>query len=185
MFIYILSRLSLPDQIISTKKNIHVFGNIGSQLGIVVKCFQSERSSVQSLQSPHPTHHIFNFTTFPIGHTPTITQKIHMLTDKTTHNTNDPCQCHQNAPSPSEAKPLKPPPVERFNKKTAKTLKNRPSHHIQPQRQTSEPQHSQFPLRRLKSMLPPHNSLLQLPVPNIALFSKSPLHMSSRMPRNT
>lgn len=75
MFIYILSRLSLPDQIISTKKNIHVFGNIGSLLGIVVKCFQSNRSSLQSLQSPHPTHHIFNFTTFPIGHTPTITQK--------------------------------------------------------------------------------------------------------------
>ena len=43
-------------------------------LVIIVKCFQSNRSSVQHLQSPHPTHHIFNFTTFPIGHTPTITQ---------------------------------------------------------------------------------------------------------------
>ena len=117
MFIYILSRLSLPDQIISTKKNIHVFGNIGSLLGIVVKCFQSNRSRLQSLQSPHPTHHIFNFTTFPIGHTPTITKIIHMLTDKTTPNTNALCQCHQNAPSPSEATNPQAAPMKRFNKK--------------------------------------------------------------------
>ena len=31
------------------------------QVGIVVKCFQSERSSGQSLQFPRPTHQNFNF----------------------------------------------------------------------------------------------------------------------------
>ncbi len=145
-------------------------------MGIVVKCFQSEQDSVQSLQSPHPTYHIFNFTTFPIGHTP---------------NTNAPCQCHQNAPSPSEATPLKPPQGNVLIKRPQKTEKpdslTTSSLHRKKKRATCT---SQLPLRRLKSMsmLPPPNSLPQLPVPNIALFGKYHLQfhksMASRMPRN-
>ena len=52
-------------------------------MGIVVKCFQSNRSSVQSLQSPHPTHHIFNFTTSPIGHTPNTKRSLSMPSERT------------------------------------------------------------------------------------------------------
>ena len=39
-------------------RNCH---NMETNLVIVVKCFQSEQSSGQSLQFPHPTHQNFNF----------------------------------------------------------------------------------------------------------------------------
>ncbi len=128
MFIYILSRLSLPDQIISTKKNIHVFGNIGSQLRIIVKCLQSNRSSVQSLQSPHPTHHIFDFTTFPIDHPSDTHQQSQKKSTcspiKPNPIQNAPCQCYQNAPSPSEATNIQTAQMKRFNKKDRKKRQN-------------------------------------------------------------
>lgn len=81
--------------------------------------------------------------------------------------------------------------MKRFNKKTTKNRKTRLPHHIQPPPQKKRATcTSQLPLRRLKSMsmLPPPNSLPQLPVPNIALFGKYHLQfhksMASRMPRN-
>ena len=132
---------------------------------IVVKCFQSNRSSVQSLQSPHPTHHIFNFTTFPIGHIP---------------NTNAPCQCHQNAPSPSEATPLKlPPPMKRFNKKTAKkTKKQTLSPH--PASTAKQASHTHLPTSTQKSKVNVNATSSQFLTPNspspTSPHSANPLH---------
>lgn len=121
-------------------------------MGIVVKCFQSNRSSVQSLQSPHPTHHIFNFTTFPIGHTPNTKRSLSMPSERTVT-----IRSH----TPQTA------PMKRFNKKDHKNLigLTLPPHPASTAKQASYST-SQLPHRRLNSMpmLPPHNSLPQLPI---------------------
>lgn len=66
--------------------------------------------------------------------------KPHMLSDKTTPNTNAPCQCLQNAPSQSEAQNPQTAPIKRFNKKTAKKPQKPDSLTTSSlHRQTSEP----------------------------------------------
>ena len=72
-----------------------------------------------------------------------------MLTDKTTPNTNALCQCHQNAPSPSEATNPQAALMKRFNKKATKNLTNQtlPPHPASTAKQAS---HTHLPTSTLK-----------------------------------